>query len=127
LIGFVQDKNTGEIYQSTIMKVKRKVGSVVVGLEDDPLTVTNLKDLQIFPNPANGKFSFGYPSSFPDGYIWKIADQRGIFVLTGDFTGAVNGIKSIDVSMLASGVYYVLIGAEGKAPVYRKLVVMNQN
>ena len=43
------------------------------------------------------------------------------------FTGAVNGIKSIDVSMLASGVYYVLIGAEGKVPVYRKLVVMNQN
>ncbi|WP_353737598.1 MULTISPECIES: PKD-like domain-containing protein [unclassified Microcystis] len=125
LIGFVQDKNTGEIYQSTIMKVKRKVGSVVVGLEDDPLKVTNLKDLQIFPNPANGKFNFGYPGSFPDGYIWKIADQRGIFVLTGDFAGAVNGIKSIDVSMLASGVYYVLIGAEGKVPVYRKLVVMN--
>ncbi|MCA2761988.1 MAG: hypothetical protein IM484_03825, partial [Microcystis sp. M151S2] len=127
LIGFVQDKNTGEIYQSTFMKVKRKVGSVVVGLEDDPLKITNLRDLQIFPNPANGKFNFGYPGSFPDGYIWKIADQRGIFVLTGDFTGAVNGIKSIDVSMLASGVYYVLIGAEGKVPVYRKLVVMNQN
>jgi hypothetical protein len=127
LIGFVQDKNTGEIYQSTIMKVKRKVGSMVVGLEDDPQAVTNLKDLQIFPNPANGKFNFGYPGSFPDGYIWKIADQRGIFVLTGDFTGAVNGIKSIDVSTLSNGVYYVLIGAEGKVPVYRKLVVMNQN
>ncbi|MCE2893700.1 MAG: PKD domain-containing protein, partial [Flammeovirgaceae bacterium] len=127
LIGFIQDKNTGEIYQSTILKVTRKVGSVVVGLEDDPLVVTNLKDLQIYPNPANGKFNFGYPGSFLDGYVWKIADQRGIFVLTGDFTGAVNGLKSIDVSTLTNGVYYLLIGAEGKVPVYRKLVVMNQN
>jgi hypothetical protein len=127
LIGFVQDRSTGEIYQSTILKVKRKVGSVVVGLEEEPLAVMNFKDLQIFPNPANGKFNFGYHGSFPDGYIWKIADQRGIFVLTGDFTGAVNGIKSIDVSTITNGVYYVLIGAEGKVPVYRKLVVMNQN
>jgi hypothetical protein len=129
LIGFVQDKNTGEIYQSTILNIgsSGKVGSTIVGLEPDPSAVVDLQDLQLYPNPANGKFNLGVPGIFPDGYIWKIADQRGIFVLTGDFTGAVNGIKSIDVSMLASGMYYVLIGAEGKVPVYRKLVVMNQN
>ncbi|MCX8492193.1 MAG: T9SS type A sorting domain-containing protein [Cyclobacteriaceae bacterium] len=96
-------------------------------MEDDPLAVANLNNLQIYPNPANGKFNFGYPGSYPDGYIWKVADQHGIFVLTGDFTGAVNGLKSIDVSTLTNGVYYVLIGAEGKVPIYRKLVVMNPN
>jgi hypothetical protein len=125
LIGFVQDKNTGEIYQSTMIKAPYKVGSPIVGLGDDP-SIANMKDLQIYPNPANGKFNFALQGNYPTGYVWKIADQRGIFVMKGDFSDAVNGIKSVDISSLINGVYFVLIGAEGKVPVYRKLVVMNQ-
>ena len=127
LIGFIQDKNTGEIYQSTVMKVKFKTNSPITGLGDDPLVISNLKDLQIYPNPANGKFNFALPGNFPAGYVWKIADQRGIFIMKGDFDDAVNGIKTVDVSSVINGVYFILIGAEGKVPVYKKLVVINQN
>jgi hypothetical protein len=126
LIGFIQDKNTGEIYQSAIMKVKYKINSPITGIEGNAV-LADLKDLQIYPNPANGKFNFALPGNFPSGYVWKIADQRGIFVMKGDFDDAVNGIKTVDVSSVTNGVYFVLIGAEGKVPVYRKLVVMNQN
>jgi hypothetical protein len=127
LIGFIQDKNTGEIYQSTVMKVKFKTNSPITGLGDDPTVISNLKDLQMYPNPANGKFNFALPGNFPSGYIWKIADQRGIFIMKGDFNDAVNGIKTVDVSSITNGLYFVLIGAEGKVPVYKKLVVMNQD
>jgi hypothetical protein len=127
LIGFVQDKNTGEIYQSTVIRAPYKVSSPIVGLGDDPVIVSGLNELQIYPNPANGKFNFGVPGNFPLGYIWKIADERGIFLLNGDFSDAPNGVKTVDVSTLTNGVYFVLIGAEGTVPVYRKLVVMNQN
>jgi PKD domain/PKD-like domain/Secretion system C-terminal sorting domain len=127
LIGFVQDKNTGEIYQSIVVKGPRKVSSTIVGLGDEPTVVSNLDELQIYPNPANGKFNFGVPGNFPSGYVWKIADQRGIFLLKGDFNEATNGVKTVDISTLTNGVYFVLIGAEGATPVYRKLVVMNQD
>ena len=128
LIGFVQNKNTGEIYQSAILNVGYKTGAPVTAVDDnDSPMVGDLKDLQIYPNPANGKFNFGIPGNFPEGYVWKIADQRGIVVQKGDFNQAVNGVVSVDVSTLINGVYFVLIGAEGKTPIYRKLVVMNQN
>ncbi|MFM9838772.1 MAG: PKD domain-containing protein [Cyclobacteriaceae bacterium] len=127
LIGFIQDKNTGEIYQSTVMKVKFKTNSPITGLGDDPAVISNLKDLQIYPNPANGKFNFALPGNFPPGYVWKIADQRGIFIMKGDFNDAVNGVQTVDVSSVINGVYFILIGAEGKVPLYKKLVVMNQN
>jgi Secretion system C-terminal sorting domain len=127
LIGFIQDKNTGEIYQSTVMKVKFKINSPITGLGDDPAVIANLKDLQVYPNPANGRFNFAVPGNFPAGYVWKMADQRGIFVMKGDFNDAVNGIKTVDVSSVINGVYIIMIGAEGKVPIYRKLVVMNQD
>ena len=125
LIGFVQDKNTGEIYQSIIVDAPNKINSPITALEDDPI-IAQINQIQIYPNPANGKFNFAVPGDFPERSIWKIADQRGIFVEKGDFTDAINGVKTVDVSQLANGVYFVLIGAEGKEPVYRKLVVINQ-
>ncbi len=88
--------------------------------------MAQINQIQIYHNPANGQFNFAVPGEFPSGSIWKISDQRGIFVDKGDFRSAVNGIKPVDVSQLANGVYFVLIGAEGKVPVYRKLVVINQ-
>ncbi|MFN5005279.1 MAG: autotransporter-associated beta strand repeat-containing protein [Bacteroidota bacterium] len=125
LIGFVQDKNTGEVYQSIIVNAPRKTNSPITAIEDDPF-MAQINQVQIYPNPANGQFNFAVPGEFPAGSIWKISDQRGIFVEKGDFSNAVNGIKPVDVSQLANGVYFVLIGAEGKVPVYRKLVVINQ-
>ncbi len=128
LIGFIQDKNTGEIYQSTILNIaNKKVGSTIVGVEPENPSATSLNELQIYPNPANGKFNFAIPGEFPAGYIWKISDQRGVFVKKGDFSDGANGIKSVDVSDLINGVYFVLIGAEGQVPIYRKLIVMNQH
>jgi hypothetical protein len=47
--------------------------------------------------------------------------------MEGDFNDAFNGVKSVDVSMLVNGVYFVAIGAPGKTPVYKKLVVLNSN
>lgn len=47
--------------------------------------------------------------------------------MKGDFNDGANGVKTVDISGLINGVYFVLIGAEGEVPVYRKLIVMNQN
>jgi autotransporter-associated beta strand protein len=126
LLGFVQDKNTGEIYQSVITRSPYKVPSTIVGLEPNPV-IADLKDLEIYPNPAGRKFSFSIPGKFPPECIWKIADQRGIFVRSGNFEKAANGILPVDITGLANGVYFVLIGAEGKTPLYKKLVVLNQD
>ena len=126
LVAYVQDKNTKEIYQSLAVSAPSVTGATITGI-GEPASSFRAEEIQLFPNPANGVFKFGLPDNFPSEYTWKIADQRGIDVLSGDFAGAVGGQKSVEVAGLANGVYFVIIGAPEKPSVYRKLVVMNRN
>jgi len=125
LVAFVQNFATKEVLQSAIMPVIKKVGTLVTGIEP---SIAELEQILIYPNPANGKFSFKTSAGeYPSDCIWKIADQRGINVMTGNFNDAVNGVKAVDISSLTNGVYFIAIGAPDRNPVYKKLVVLNAN
>ncbi|MEQ8304739.1 MAG: PKD-like domain-containing protein, partial [Cyclobacteriaceae bacterium] len=126
LVGYVQDKNTKEIYQSVVIPGPVKRGSVIVGIEDEPLDAF-LTQLAIYPNPANGQFIFGVPSEFTQSYKWRIADQRGVIMLEGDFENQLGNELMVDVSNIPNGMYHVIISGPGKSATYKKLVVMNRN
>jgi hypothetical protein len=128
LVGFVQNKNTREIYQSIVLKAPRKNGLLIVGVDDKTDAIGVLNNIQMFPNPANQVFDFGLPAKLPRGTSWKIIDQRGVTVLKGDFDNVVNGKQQVNISELTNEVYFVLITSpEGNAIVRKKLVVMNRN
>ncbi|MBY0432995.1 MAG: T9SS type A sorting domain-containing protein, partial [Cyclobacteriaceae bacterium] len=128
LIGYVQDKNTKEIYQSIVVPAPTLQGAVVVGVEPDPLKSTTLNGIAIYPNPANGSFNFGLPdNTTSEGFTWKLLDQRGITVESGDFSNLINNTKSVNVSGLANGIYFITLSGPGGSVVHRKLVVMNRN
>jgi len=127
LVGFIQNKNTKEIYQSVTIAAPKKKGSVVVGVEEEKPPVSMANEIQMFPNPANRRFNFSLPDNLPAGYTWKMVDQRGVTVLEGDFSGAINSIQPVDIETLPNAIYNVIIGAPGKTTVYRKLAVMNRN
>ena len=95
--------------------------------DDREKVAAAIEDVLIYPNPVNGKFNFGLPGDFPSNCVWKISDQRGVVVKSGNFDDSVNGIKTVDVSSFTNGVYFVAIGAAGGNSVYRKLVVLNTN
>lgn len=125
LIGFVQDNLTGETYQSVLIKAPAVEGNInPITAVDDALEPSSLN---MYPNPvANGKLYLSVPKEFLTAGNWKIADQRGVFVEKGDFESTVGGTKAIDVSQLANGIYFVWISAEGRTPIYRKLVIINR-
>ncbi|MFM8744874.1 MAG: T9SS type A sorting domain-containing protein, partial [Cytophagales bacterium] len=125
LIGFVQDNFTGETYQSVLINAPAVKGTT------DPITAVDdalePHSLDMYPNPvANGKLYLAVPQEFLPTGSWKIADQRGVFVEQGDFHNSSEGVKAVDVSQLANGVYFVWMSAAGKTPIYRKLVVINR-
>ncbi|NJN41197.1 MAG: PKD domain-containing protein, partial [Flammeovirgaceae bacterium] len=124
LVGFILNKNTKEIYQSVVIPAPRKTGSVVVGIEDEPISAI-IDDILIYPNPVNGVFNLVAPESLA-GTQWKLADQNGKIVREGDFRDSGNEIV-VDVQNLANGVYVIIFsGTDGKS--YRKrLVIMNRN
>ncbi|MEQ8364378.1 MAG: PKD-like domain-containing protein, partial [Cyclobacteriaceae bacterium] len=126
LVGYVQDKNTKEIYQSKVINAPVKRGSVVVGLEDEPFDPIATQ-ITMYPNPSNGEVNFGLPSNNMEGYTWRIADQRGVVMIEGDFDNGVSGVVSVGVSDLPNGVYHVIITGRNNSASYKKLVVMNRN
>ena len=127
LIAYVQNKNTKEIYQSIKIASPPKTGRVVVGLEEEVIPTT-LNGISIYPNPANQVFYFGIPDPNTTlGYTWKLSDQRGVVVRSGDFENAINGKKQVDVSGLPNAVYFVILTGPGHSVVYRKLVIMNSS
>ncbi len=126
LIGYVQDKNTKEIYQSIAINGPVKTGDPVVGVDDEPVLAA-LNSIQMFPNPANQQFTFGLPAEVHPGTGWRIIDQRGFTVLEGDFTQKVNGKMEVSVADLPNAVYFVVISSRQGAAIYKKLVVMNRN
>jgi hypothetical protein len=128
LVGFVQDKNSKEIFQSVVVKAPGKSGTPIVGVKDnDPIILAVLNNIQIFPNPANGEFNFGIPGEIHSESQWRIIDQRGISVLQGDFLKSTNGLLPVDVSALSNAMYYVVISGPGGIEVRKKLMVMNRN
>ncbi|MBL7850760.1 MAG: T9SS type A sorting domain-containing protein, partial [Cyclobacteriaceae bacterium] len=127
LLGYVQNKNTREIYQSVITAAPYKRGSVVVGLED-PKHATTLSGITIYPNPANGRLFLGVPSDQSmDGFTWKLIDQRGVTVRSGDFSDLVGDAREVPVSDLANGMYFIQLSGPGHSVVHRKVIVMNRN
>ncbi|MBL7871773.1 MAG: hypothetical protein JNM78_09200, partial [Cyclobacteriaceae bacterium] len=127
LIGYVQDKNTKEIYQSIAINGPVKNGSPVVGIEDEQPAVAALNSIQLFPNPANLEFTFGLPAHVHPSSQWRIIDQRGVTVLEGNFEDAVNGLKQVSVAELANAVYFVVMTGPNGATVRKKLIVLNRN
>ncbi|MEI9921717.1 MAG: PKD-like domain-containing protein [Bacteroidota bacterium] len=129
MIAFIQDKNTKEIYQSISMKVGYKIGSVTVGLGEEPseeAVITN--KINVFPNPASGKFYFGLPADVNgDYYKWRMSDQRGVIVRESDFSSMINNELEVDISNLANGMYIVIIEGPDKSVAYHKVMVMNHH
>jgi len=128
LIGYVQDKNTKEILQSiAIDGPLGKIPDPVVGIEDEQPIIAALNSVQMFPNPANQEFTFGLPADVHPTSQWRIIDQRGVTVMEGNFEGAVNGLKPVNVSGLSNEVYFVVMTGSRGVTVRKKLVVMNRN
>ncbi|MGE0772134.1 MAG: PKD-like domain-containing protein, partial [Cyclobacteriaceae bacterium] len=126
LVAWIQNKNTRRVYQSVVMAAPYKIGQVVVGIEDEPVDPF-AANIEIYPNPANGKFRFGLPSSNYSNYQWKIADQRGVIVKSGNFMRTIDGELEVEVQELPNGVYFIAITGPNDFVSYRKLVVMNRH
>ena len=124
LVGYLQNKNTKEIYQSVVIPASPKQGSVVTGLLDGS-HIEDLNSFSVFPNPANGHFFLVSPKNpRSEELFWTMIDQHGVTVASGDFiTG--ESAKRVEVDKLANGLYFLKLEGIGISPSYKKVVVMN--
>uniref|UniRef100_UPI002FDEE70F PKD-like domain-containing protein n=1 Tax=Ohtaekwangia sp. TaxID=2066019 RepID=UPI002FDEE70F len=127
IIAFAQDKATRRILQAVIQKIKQtKTPKTPVGIADDPV-VAALENLQIYPNPASQNIKLYLGDRLTRDYTWKLIDQRGTVVSSGNVNRDLTSPQEIDVARIANGMYILAIQANDRAVMYTKVIVMNAN
>ena len=135
IVAFVQDHagldapTARRILQSAIIKAPRKTGQVITDVEDnDNPVVAELRGLVVYPNPASKIVKLHSDISFKRNYTWKLIDQRGVTVMSGDLQRDFSsGDQEIAIGNLANGMYIMAIQTGDKAVVHKKIAVMNRN
>jgi hypothetical protein len=133
VVAFVQD-NSGassitarRILQSVIIKAPRKTGSVITGIEDNPV-VAELQGLVVYPNPASHILKVHSDINFKRRYTWELIDQRGVTVSSGNLQRDFSeGDQEIEVGHLPNGMYIMAIQVGDKSVIHKKIVIMNRN
>jgi hypothetical protein len=127
LVAFIQDKNLNRrIHQAVIVKAPAKVGTIRVGVGDDP-DLAEIQNIRIYPNPASKVLNIGLDEVLMRSYGWEIIDQRGVTVISGDLNHDLRTPQQISVKDLANGIYFMKVALSDKAVMFRKIVVLNQH
>jgi hypothetical protein len=126
MAAFVQDKTGFKVHQSAIVKAPAKNGILPVST-NDPVAHAEIRDINIYPNPASGQLNLSLQNILTKDYQWEIIDQHGITLLKGDLNRDLREPQHIIIKDLSNGVYFVKIALSDNAIVYRKVVVLNSH
>ena len=112
-----------EIYQAEIADISTKISSPPVGIED--ILLSEIKDIEIYPNPIDAEMIFSIPAPLTQSYQWKLIDQRGVFLLEGELVFRNNNFR-VNTTSVPNGIYFIVITSRDKPLIYKKLAVMHR-
>ncbi|MBI5218762.1 MAG: T9SS type A sorting domain-containing protein [Bacteroidia bacterium] len=78
--------------------------------------------IAVYPNPANNFITISIESDIPEKLKIEITDSRGALVKSEEFKSAVRHCKTLDVSDLSKGIYYLKISANRKTAVIKVII-----
>jgi hypothetical protein len=131
LVAYVQDDDAEgpkatRIYQSKIVKGPEKRGRTIVGVDEDP-ALAEIQHIAVYPNPVSKTLKLQLDEKLSRAYVWKLIDQRGITVKSGEVNRNLSVPQEIDVEDLANGMYFLEIGLPDRKLMHKKIAVMNRN
>ncbi len=121
VIVFVQNIN-GEVFQAIIEDMQNSK-EPPVGLEDE-ITRNELKQLNIYPQPAQHYAIVDFGMELSQDYNWEIIDQRGVTIGRGRVPKGEKGFE-INTGLLPNGIHFLLIGDGEGLKMHRKLTIIH--
>jgi len=93
-----------------IINVSKEYQTIQSGISN----VTTDKSVKVYPNPSTGIVNLSYNFTSPENINIQVYNSTGALVQTIDGFTAQSGVKSIDLSNQANGLYYVRLIVSGK-------------
>ena len=118
IVAFVQDENTGEVYQAGVLSAPPNLPTVITGLETSLETGT-----KVYPSPANQSITIDLPQMVTKRTPIRIYDVNNREVYSSVLEKGDHN-KVINTQNFAAGVY--LIQLETGTLVRRKVVVIHE-
>ncbi|UII30532.1 Ig-like domain-containing protein [Fulvivirga ulvae] len=100
IIAFIQDEDTREVYQSSILD-NITIPDKITGLDNSPINI----GFELFPNPAHDKLTIILPRSLKQPVI-KVFDMFGKVIFDKQ---ADSGRFDLDTKNIAAGMYHVQV------------------
>ncbi|HCM76366.1 MAG TPA: hypothetical protein DIS90_08280 [Cytophagales bacterium] len=121
VVAFVQDINTRDVLQATLLANPGNLPTVVTGLD----TEMNFADqISIFPNPVDKELSIQLPFVVKEPTPVRLADQLGK-VLFDTHIPVGESSKTLDTQSLVSGIYLLQVETGKGDILYKKVMVVH--
>jgi hypothetical protein len=120
-IVFVQNNNTGEIYQAGSTRPIDHICEPSVSAEE---VVRNLKDVRLFPNPASTSVQVVFNNPLDDEYEWQLTTIDGTVVSEGILPKGSDQAR-LDTHKFASGMYIFSVGDGNRIFTNEKIIIVN--
>jgi hypothetical protein len=88
-------------------------------------TVSQSKNIKVFPNPSNGIVNIDFKALESDARI-QIANSVGDVVYEAKVAKGTSGVKTIDLSKNANGVYLVYIFQANETGIFCYKIILNK-
>ena len=92
---------------------------VIIGVSEFE---SNIHSLTVFPNPANEVLNINYSFAHDENVTFQLMDPTGRVLLTESNSGIKNGLKTINVKSINSGIYLLRL-LNDKGSVTRKIMI----
>ena len=86
----------------------------------------DLKDLKIYPNPAQEQIHINLASFIGEDISIQILDARGVLMLEKEFVELNGGVQTFELDRYLNGLYLMTIKVEGKRMIAKQFVVMKE-
>jgi hypothetical protein len=123
LIAFVQDKNTGEIYQGNWVDIDNPK---TVGEPEYNEIVTDGIEYTLYPNPTKGLTYMRFDNMLEHSYLLNIYNQVGVLVSQENIPAGTTQY-SFDINGLTQGMYFIMLNDGTHEVAIKKLMLTRKN
>ena len=117
IVAYVQNLNTKQVLQSTVLGLSNPNTELALGLED-------LADFSLYPNPADKEVTVAFADALRDKTEWVIFDQAGREVLKGVLDKGTK-MMTVQTSEMPSGLYFIHLFAEDRKRQSKRIMVIH--